>query len=57
MTVLRGTNVLVLPKPKTTTYGLNSVRYAVASYWNSLPDSFKRTTSLRAFRRRLLFFP
>ena len=37
---LRGTNVLVLPKPKTTTYGLNSVRYATARYWNSNADSF-----------------
>ena len=34
---LRGTNVLVLPKPKTTTY---SVRYATARYWNSFADSF-----------------
>ena len=58
LTVLRGKNVLVLPKPNTTTYGLNSVRYAAASYWISLPDSFRRpVTSLRAFRRRFYFFP
>ena len=37
---LIGTNVLVLPKPKTMTYGLNSVNYAAARHWNSLPDSF-----------------
>ena len=56
LTGLRRKNVLVLPKPNTTTYGLNSARYAAASYWISLPDSFRRTvTSLSAFRRRLLF--
>ena len=31
--------MLVLPKPKTTTYGLNPVSYAAAKYWNLLPDS------------------
>ena len=43
--------MLVLPKPKTTTYGLNFVSYAAARYWISLPDSFRRITSPKEFRR------
>ena len=50
---LRGTNVSVLRKPKTMTYGLNSVSYATTRYWNSLPDSFRRITSLNEFRHSL----
>ena len=50
---LRGTNVLVLPKSKTTTYGHNSVSYAAARYWNSLPDSFRRITSAKEFGHSL----
>ena len=50
---LRGTNMLVLLKPKTTTYGLNSASYAAARYWNSLPDSFRRITSPKELRRLL----
>ena len=45
--------MLVLPKPKATTYGFNSVSYAEARYMNSLPDSFRRITSPKEFRRSL----
>ena len=62
---LKGTNMLVLPKPnKTTTYGLNSVSYAAARCWNSLTDSFRRITSPKNYFlpialqiRRLLLLP
>ena len=43
--------MLVLPKPKTMTYGLNFVSYAAARYWISLPNSFRRITSPKEFRR------
>ena len=35
---LRGDYILSLPKPKSTTYGLNSVRYIGPKLWNSIPN-------------------
>ena len=45
---LRGTNILSLPKPSTTTYGLNSFSYS------SLPDHFRKTVDYSEFKRKLL---
>ena len=30
--------ILSLPKPVTTSYGLNSFSYTAAKFWNALPD-------------------
>ena len=35
---LRGHNILCLPKPLTTSYGINSFSYLAAISWNYLPD-------------------
>ena len=35
---LRGSNITVLPKLNTTTYGLKSWRYSAVKLWNSMPD-------------------
>ena len=35
---LRGTNILKLATPKTTTYGFNSFKYFAVKNWNSLPS-------------------
>ena len=51
---LRGTNILSLPKPFTTTYGLNSFSYSSVKYWNSLPDHFRKTVDYSEFKRKLL---
>ena len=51
---LRGTNILSLPKPSTTTYGLNSFSYSSVKYWNSLPDHFRKTVDYSEFKRKLL---
>ena len=51
---LRGTNILSLPKPSTTTYGLNSFSYSSVKYWNSLPDHFRMTVDYSEFKRKLL---
>ena len=41
---LRGHNILCLPKPLTTSYGINSFSYLAAISWNYLPD-YHRTIS------------
>ena len=45
---------LSLPKPSTTTYGLNSFSYSSVKYWNSLPDHFRKTVDYSEFKRKLL---
>ena len=48
---LRGTNILSLCKPVTTTYGLNSFRYFASKTWNSLPNNIRSEHTLNGFRR------
>lgn len=36
---MRGTNILTLFRPVSTTYGINSLSYTAAKYWNALPDN------------------
>ena len=50
---LRGKNILTLPLPRTTTYGLECIRYQAAKIWNSLPDSMKTMTSLKDFKKAI----
>ena len=38
---LRGTNMLSLPKVRSTKHGLRSFRYFAAKTWNALPDSIR----------------
>ena len=47
---LRGKNILTLPIPRTTTYGLEYIRYQAAKIWNSLPDSIRTITSFKDFK-------
>ena len=37
--ILRGTNILTLPKPKTTSFGVKLRSYLGAKLWNVIPDS------------------
>ena len=48
---LRGHNMLCLPKPLTTSYGLNSFSYLAATAWNSLPDHYRTISDFTSFRR------
>ena len=50
---LRGTDILALPKPLTTTYGLHSVRYLASRTWNSLPDTYRLDTSPNEFKNKI----
>ena len=47
---LRGTNKLVVPRKKTTNFGLKSTTFIGAKVWNSLPDELRSTTILKEFR-------
>ena len=50
---LRGHNILCLPKPLTTSYGINSFSYLAAISWNSLPDHHLTISDFTSFRRLL----
>ena len=47
---LRGNNILTLPKPRTTNYGLKCIRYQAAKIWNLLPDRTRTITSIKDFK-------
>ena len=48
---LRGKNILTLPIPRTTNYGLECIVYQAAKIWNSLPDSMRTMTSFEDFKK------
>ena len=48
---LRGKNILALPIPRTTNYGLECIGYQAAKIWNSLPDSMRTMTSFKDFMK------
>ena len=50
---MRGTDILALPKPCTTFYGLNSFTYTVARFWNALPDRLRAISCLNHFIRAI----
>ena len=48
---LRGHNMLWLPKPLLTSYGIDYFSYLAAKSWNSLPDHYSTITDFTSFRR------
>ena len=50
---LRGTLKVDLPRVTTTSYGLQSFRYAAPQVWNKLPDNIRTSESLIAFKRTI----
>ena len=46
---LRGVNKLQVPKPNTTRYGKNSVKYLAAITWNKISDTLRSLSTLSAF--------
>ena len=48
---LRGHNMFCLPKPLTTSYGINSFGYLAAIPWNSLPDHYHTNSDFTSFRQ------
>ena len=50
---LRKSNLLILPKAVTTTYGTNSVHFQSVLLWNNLPDKIKNAKNILTFKRLL----
>ena len=48
---LRGVNKLQVPKPNTTRYGKNSVKYLAAITWNKISDTLTSLSTLSAFKK------
>ena len=44
--ILRGNNVLSLPEPRTTTYGLESIKCETEKLWDLLTDDMRLTISI-----------
>ena len=51
ITNLRGVNKLQVPKPNTTYYGKNSVKYLTAITWNNFSDTLRSLSTLSAFKK------
>ena len=49
----RYTNTAILPKVNTTKYGLKTFRYESVKLWNSLPESFRKMTTLNQFKANI----
>ena len=47
---LRGTNILILPKPRPSKYGLYSIAYYAVKMWNLLDDHLRTITEFQNFR-------
>ena len=45
----RYSNIVEIPRVKTTTYGKNSFKYTAAVLWNDLPDDFRKIANLKTF--------
>ena len=52
--ILRGNNVLNLPEPRRTTYGLESIKYEAEKLWNSLADPLRLTISIEDCKKSLM---
>ena len=48
---LRGVNKLQVPKPNTTRYGKNSVKYLAAITWNKISDTLRSLSTLSAYKK------
>ena len=49
-------HILTLPEPRTTGYGLESIKYEyeAVKYWHSLSDSIRTMTSLKDFKKAII---
>ena len=47
----RGTDILSLYRPTSTSYGLHSFKYFTRKSWNSLPENIRTESTLAGFKR------
>ena len=50
---LRKKNTLGIPNARTTSYGIETVRYLGKKLWRTLPRSIRESQSLKAFKKKL----
>jgi hypothetical protein len=50
----RYSNIVEIPRVKTTTYGKNSFKYTAAVLWNDLPNDFRKIANFNQFKNILL---
>ena len=50
----RYSNIVEIPRVKTTTYGKNPFKYTAAVLWNDLPDDFRTIANFNQFKNILL---
>ena len=50
---LRNKNTLGIPNAKTTSYGIETVRYLGQKLWQTIPHSVRESQSLTAFKKEL----
>ena len=50
----RYSNIVEIPRVKTTTYGKNSFKYTGAVLWNDLSDDFRKIANFNQFKNILL---
>ena len=46
-------NIVDIPRVRTSTYGKNSFKYAAAVLWNDLPDDFRKISNFNQFKNIL----
>jgi hypothetical protein len=49
----RYSNIVDIPRMRTSTYGKNSFKYAAAVLWNDLPDDFRKNSNFNQFKNIL----
>ena len=49
----RYSNIVDIPRVRTSTYGKNSFKYAAAVLWNDLPDNFRKISNFNQFKNIL----
>ena len=49
----RYSNIVDIPRVRTSTYGKNSFKYAAAVLWNDLPDDFRKISNFNQFKNIL----
>ena len=50
---LRRRDLLLLPPPKSTRYGVNSIAFRGSLLWNNLPPQVKESQTLEEFKNRI----
>jgi hypothetical protein len=48
----RYSNIVDIPRVRTSTYGKNSFKYAAAVLWNDLPDDFRKISNFNQFKNK-----